>query len=431
MRALLRSAALVALVGLLVLATLPPARAGTEPPSSVATAYNTQRKLVRSEDGTLYAAIAVNVSGQPEIRVLSTRDGASWTTLPHPSLTGNWSDRTALAIDSLGRLHLAWTEPAAGGGRQVFYSRYEGGAWTPMEQLSHSTGYAGYPAIAVDALDRVHIVWYGFDGTYYQIYYRRLDGAGWSPERALTNQAADATNPSIALGPEGDVHVVWFRQTRNGVYLEIAYLHLVGDTVEETGPISTPGVDSTDPTIAVAPDGRVHVAWSARVGNVDRIEATERAANGTAWSAIEPVSPDTVGAQDPSLALDGLGALHVVWASVSGGVYAQVRNGTWSVPVLLSSPTGNVDPSVRWSQDHNPLCGANAALDVLWTHEDAGAYTLGYASIAAPVDCPAAPPSDAGFVLVTGVVAGVVAVVAAVLLWRWRRWYPGPPEGGE
>ncbi len=433
MRALLRSACLLALAGLLVLASLPPpARAGNEPPSSVATAYNTQRKLVRSEDGTLYAAIAVNASGQPEVRVLSTRDGVSWASLPHPSLTGNWSDRASLAIDSLGRLHLVWTEPV-GGNRQVFYSRYQDGAWTPMARLSNSTGYAGYPAIAVDAQDAAHVVWYGFDGTVYQIYYRRLGPAAWTPEEPLTHESVDATNPSIALGPGGDVYVAWFRQNRNATYDEVAYLHVVGGAVQETEPVSTPGVDSTDPTIAVAPDGAVHVAWSARVGNVDRIEDTSRAPGASAWSPVEEVSPGTVGGQDPSLALDGLGRLHVVWASTSGGIYAQALNGTWSVPVLLSSATGNSDPSVRWSQDYNPLCGGSAALDVVWTHGEAGAYSLGYASIPAPVRCPAPPPpaADPTPWVLGGALAAAVVAGAAVLAWRRRRWYPKPPRGGD
>src|SRR6266511_4338738 len=166
-------------VVLCLAAVPPPASAGPEPPSTLATAYNTQRKLARSVDGTLYAAVTVNASGTPAVRVLSTPDGSAWTTLPPPSLTGAASDRASLAIDSARRLHLVWTE-VAGSDRQVFYARFSGGAWSPAEQLSHSTGYAGFPSLAVDAQDRPHVVWYGFDGAFYQIYYRRLDPSGWT-----------------------------------------------------------------------------------------------------------------------------------------------------------------------------------------------------------------------------------------------------------
>ena len=425
-RTLVRPACLALVAVLLVLAVLPSqptGRAGPEPPSALATAYNTQRKLVRADDGTLYAAVAVNASGHPEARVLSTRDGASWTPLPPPT-TGNASDRTAVAIDSRGRLHLAWTELTPGD-RQVFYARYEDGAWTPAEQLSSSSGYAGFPAIAVDASDRAHIVWYGFDGAFYQIYYRRLDPTGWTPERALTNEAVDATNPSIALGPEGHVHVVWFRLNRNATWNEVAYLRLEGDTVLELRPISDVAVDSTDPTIAVGPGGRVHVAWSARPGGVDRIEYAER---GAAWSAPEAVSPASGGAIHPSLALDGSARLRVVWESAGGGIYAVVRDGAWSGPVLLSTPSGNRYPSLRWSQNHNPLCGANAVVDAVWTHEEAGVLSLAYGGTAAPADCPASSPSPWPWVLGAAVL-GIAVLAAAALVWRRRRWYPKPPAG--
>ena len=425
-RTFLRLACLSVVAVLLVLVVLPlqpTARAGPEPPSALATAYNTQRKLVRAGDGTLYAAVAVNASGHPEARVLSTRDGASWTPLPPPT-TGNASDRTAVAVDSRGRLHLAWTELTPGD-RQVFYARFQDGAWTPAEQLSSSPAYAGFPAIAVDASDRAHTVWYGFDGAFYQIYYRRLDPTGWTPERALTNEAVDATNPSIALGPEGHVHVVWFRLNRNATWNEIAYLRLEGDTVAELRPISAAGVDSTDPSIAVGPDGRVHVVWSARPGGVDRIEHAERA--GT-WSAPEAVSPTAVGAMHPSLALDGSARLRVVWESVGGGIFAQVRDGAWSAPTLVSTPSGNRYPSLRWSQDHNPLCGGNAVVDAVWTHQEAGVLSLAYRGIEAPADCPAPSPSPWPWVLGASIL-GIAVLAVAALVWRRRRWYPKPPAG--
>src|SRR5437867_711255 len=125
----------------------PPAAAGPEPPSVLATAYNTQRKLVLASDGTLYAAITVNASGTPSVRVFATRDGTSWSPLLPPPTSSSPADRTTLAIDSAGRLHLAWTEVTPTD-RQVFYASYEGGAWAGTEQLSHSPGYAGVPSLA-------------------------------------------------------------------------------------------------------------------------------------------------------------------------------------------------------------------------------------------------------------------------------------------
>ncbi len=407
----------------------PPAVAGSEPPSPLATAYNTQRKVARSLDGTVYAAIAVNVSGSPRVGVVTTVDGAGWVAIPNPSTTGNASDRASLGIDSRGRLHLAWTEVTSYD-RQVFYAGFDGVQWTAPEQLSHSAGYAGFPSLAVDAQDRVQVVWYAYDGTFYQIYHRRLDVSTWSQERALTMETVDATSPAIALGPDGRVHVAWFRLERRGTYNEVAYLRLEGDTVVETRAISEHGVDSIDPSIAVDRRGTVHVVWSALVSGSERIQHVEKDSN---WSAVETVSPATLGARHPTLALDQESRLHLVWEGTDNQIYAQVRNGAWSTPVGLSSQGVNRYPSARWSQDHNPFCGANAQLDVVWTQEIGGTPQLEYRAIDAPYPCPGAP---GGIVPTLWIIGAVVLVVGAVIaeavlrVWPARRpKRPAEPPG--
>jgi hypothetical protein len=411
-RCLLWTVAVVAGILLIAEALPSPVLAGPEPPTALATAYNTQRKLARSPDGTLYAAVTVNASGVPQVRVLSTTDGSGWTALPHPSVSGNASDRASLAIDSARTLHLVWTETTRSD-RQVFYARFTGGRWSPVEQLSHSTGYAGFPSLAVDARDRVHVVWYGFDGAFYQIYYRRLEPVGWNLERALTNTAADATNPAIGLGPEGNVHIAWFRLDRNRTLDEVAYLRLEGDTVAETRTLSAPGVDAIDPTLAVDAAGTVHVVWSGLVGGADRLQHVER---GSAWSAVETIAPGMPGARHPSTALDARSRLHVVWEGPDGQVYLQVRDGSWSPPLALSSAGSNRYPSARWSQDDNPLCGPNGRIDVVWTSEAFGSSSLAYRAIDVSAACSGPPDWTVSIAIAAGIlivaISGLVAVAA-------------------
>ena len=429
MRHVARALCLTLLAASVVLAGLPPpVAAGPEPASLLATAYNTQRKLARTPDGSLYASVTVNVSGVPQVRVLRTPDGVTWAALPAASLTGNATDRSTMAVDSRGRLHLAWTEKQPGGPNlQVFYSRYGAGSWTPVEQMSHSPGYAGFPSIAVDAADRVHLVWYGFDGAFYQIYYRRLEASGWTSERALTNEAVDATNPALALGPDGHVHIAWFRLQRSGSNTEVAYLRLEGDQVAETLALSNPAVEATDPSLVVDTAGAVQIAWSGLVGGVDRLQIVRGPAP---WGPVETFSPPTVGARHPSLALDGTGRLGVAWEGTDGRIYWLTRDATgWSTPAILAAAGMNTYPSARWGQDHNPLCGADGVVDIIWTHEEAGVRNLSYAAIDAPLACPAIPVEIPWFAISVGAALVLLAVgVAAFLLVRHRRWYPKLPR---
>ncbi|HEV8594812.1 MAG TPA: sialidase family protein, partial [Thermoplasmata archaeon] len=416
-----------ATLAVLILAALPPhAEAGPEPPTFLATAYNTQRKLARAEDGLLYAAVTKNVSNTPIVRVLSTDDGATWATLPPPTTTGLASDRSSLAIDVQGRLHIVWTELQVAGG-QVFYARYASGAWSAPEQLSHSPSYAGFPSIAVDGQDRAHVAWYGFDGAFYQIYYRRLDPSGWTSETALTNEAVDATNPALALDPDAHVHIAWFRQNRNATLNEVAYLRLENDAIVETRTVSPSLVDAINPSLLVDGSGRVRIAWTAALGT-ERIQYAERAPGGT-WSAVEFASPAGTGALHPSLAMDRGGEVRVVWEGADRQIYTQTRSGAsaWSYPAALTSGGVNRYPSARWSQFNNPMCPDSVGIDVVWTHEVSGALSLAWTSLSG-AGC-ATGPTLGALAIAAGIFAVVVAAtVAAVLLLRKRRKGPLPPN---
>lgn len=401
---------------ILLVACIPPrAFAGSEPPSLLATAYNTQRKLVRTADGTLFLAITANVSGVPQVRVLSSTDGVSWTELVPPSLTGSPSDRASLAVDSRDRLHLAWTEVTIQD-RQIFYARYAGSQWTSPDQLSSSPGYAGFPSLAVDATDRVHVVWYGFDGARYQVYYRRLEAGGWNAERALTSENVDATNPAIALGPEGHIHIVWFREHTTLTYLEVAYLRVEGDVVVDTEALSAPRVDSIDPTIAVETSGKAHVAWDARVMGSSVIQHVERESD---WSTIETITPSSFEARHPSLGLGRDSRLQLVWESSDGQIFGQMRNGSWSDPSPYGSQGVARYPSVRWSYHHNLLCGEEGDVDVVWTEELPGGVRVAHRSIGEPQPCPPRSTSEGPWIIVAPI-AGIFGVIAALVVFRGR-----------
>lgn len=388
------------------------AAAGPEP-TTIGTAYNTQRKLARGADGTLYAAVTTNASGVGRVRVLETRDGTSWDALPDPSATATATDRVALAADSTGRLHLVWTELEVQGG-QVFHASYASRAWSAPEQLSFSPGYAGYPSIAVDAQDRVHVVWYGFDGLHYQVYYDRFDGANWTGQQELTRESVDATNPALALGPDGFAHVAWFRQVRNATSTEIAYLRLEGGTTPvELRTISAPGVSADNPSLLVEGDGTVHLVWTGFVGGAGEIQYRERWTNGT-WSDVAAVSPPGVGAEHPSLT-SFRGGLRVAWEGADGAIYYQSRlDGAWSAPRALTSSGTNRYPTTRWSQFADPC---RDQVDVVWTHEEGGVRSLGYASPEGAGSC--FPPAEWPWVL--GLVAAIAVVALVVLFVVVRR----------
>jgi len=71
------------------------------------------------------------------------------------------------------------------------------------------------PAIAVDALDNLHMVWYDDTPGIPDIYYRKSTdgGASWSTSQNISSSTGDSMYPAIAADPSGNVHVVWHDDT--------------------------------------------------------------------------------------------------------------------------------------------------------------------------------------------------------------------------
>jgi len=118
-----------------LLAIAPLVRSDVEGSVPEATAFTTQRKLVRFADGSLALAYVVQVNGTNRVQVARSPDGVAWTPLDPPSLTGPTADRPALAVDSRDTLLLAWTANDTYG-RQVLYASYSNQRWSAPERVS-------------------------------------------------------------------------------------------------------------------------------------------------------------------------------------------------------------------------------------------------------------------------------------------------------
>ncbi|HTD81241.1 MAG TPA: hypothetical protein VK723_03715, partial [Thermoplasmata archaeon] len=102
-------------------------------------------------------------------------------------------------------------------------------------------------------------------------------------------------------------------------------------------------------------------------------------------------------------------------------VYFQVRDGSWSAPVPLSSAGANRYPSARWSQDDNPLCGTNARIDVVWTSEAGGVSSLAYRAIDVSAGCSGPPDWTVSLAIAVGILIVPLAALIAVAVRRRRR----------
>jgi len=222
--------------------------------------------------------------------------------------------------------------------------------WTKAWLVSiSSTTYAYEPAVAVDAKGNVHIVWYDaspyYDGnSNYDIVYRRWNATtgNWGGFTNTTDliskiSSSDARYPDIAVDGKGNIHIVWQDYTtlytdNSGSY-DIFYSYWNVTTKQWRGHTAdydflSPNSTSTcgPPAIAVDAQGNVHVVWadySSNYGNDNAYDIVYRCWNATknVWGKIENVSTEaTLTAENPSIAVDSGGNVHVAWEDTTNYV---------------------------------------------------------------------------------------------------------------
>uniref|UniRef100_A0A7C4U6Z1 T9SS type A sorting domain-containing protein n=1 Tax=candidate division WOR-3 bacterium TaxID=2052148 RepID=A0A7C4U6Z1_UNCW3 len=189
-------------------------------------------------------------------------NGDSWSTPVDVTPSSIFPDDCAwadIAFDSLGRLHLVFMNYV--NNIQISYGRKTGEKWEYWTDVSNLTsGYNEYPAIAIDSINNVHIVWQNTE----KIYYRYFDGENWSPRILLPDYPC--YYPDIAIDGNGRKHIVWshFFSQSSG----IPYYTILEDT-QMIIPIESIGTVVARPFYPhlLIDTGFVHCVWYDYRGN--------------------------------------------------------------------------------------------------------------------------------------------------------------------
>jgi hypothetical protein len=172
-----------------------------------------------------YVAWFDDTSGNFEICFrMSSDGGTTWRSAKRLSQTSGKSEDPAIAVAASGHLHLVWQDDTPGNSEIYYEMGSDGGAnWTTAKRITWTSGSSNYPSMAIDSSGNPHIVWMDNTSGDDEIYYRdSLDGgANWEPSQRLTWTSGWSGWPEIAVDSFGNLHVVW-RDSMPG-NLEIYY----------------------------------------------------------------------------------------------------------------------------------------------------------------------------------------------------------------
>ncbi|MEO0077452.1 MAG: FlgD immunoglobulin-like domain containing protein [candidate division WOR-3 bacterium] len=237
--------------------------------------------------------------------------------------------------------------------------------WDPETTLtaptytSETDGAPGGQKVAVSRNRQIHVLFHSNrGGVVPQTWYKCFDPVyGWTPETCISSDVAQlqpAATPTVAVDPQGNVHVAW--GPREGVQ-EIRYKMRTAAGVWDS--IST--LLSTEserikgnPTIACTPDSHVHVVWrQLRPEGGTLLVYREKA--GSEWS--RPCTVEFVDSfasiNAPCISPSPDNSVHLVWhGPVPNGpyrsqVYYRCRTGSfWGPREQVSVGSDSFDQSV-------------------------------------------------------------------------------------
>ncbi|MCC6626884.1 MAG: hypothetical protein IT340_05700 [Chloroflexi bacterium] len=300
-------------------------------------------------NGRLTAAWRSDIGSLNQVRVASSLDGTTWTSeiVIYSGNHSGYLETIRIAFDANGGLHVVFWAGQADN-RRVYYRWVAAGADPTVAANWHDGGHlcgAGpclEPGLAVDGAGYVYVV---FEDTDNQLGVRRRQGTtgNWSAVRSVP--VGQRVAGSLAVSPDGRVHIAYgLRSARRAFYSR--YASFESWTLEAQHQLSTGDADAPAvPDVLADRFGIVHFAWQQ-----DGLLCYRRYTGTAYWPYIE-CPGYTNGPQYPSLALSATGALYLVYNRAnSREIWQNTRTSAgWGDPERLGADNGS-GYTTRWQR---------------------------------------------------------------------------------
>ncbi|MGD8625431.1 MAG: SGNH/GDSL hydrolase family protein, partial [Anaerolineae bacterium] len=195
-------------------------------------------------------------------------------------------------------------------------------------------------------------VWAADDGRDTELYYSRWAQGAWATPRLV--HAAPTTwesRPSLAVATDGTLWLAWTAESLDGSQIYLSRWDGHRWTAAEKLPLG-PALEAEAPALAAAPGGALWLAWVGFDGLDDEIYASRW--DGHDWSAPQRVSADDdqphLYDRQPRLAVAGDGTAWLAWTGHNDGaddeIYAsRWDGGAWSPEQAVSTDDEGLDIS--------------------------------------------------------------------------------------
>lgn len=260
--------------------------------------------------------------------------------------------------------------------------------------ISNNQGNSYDPQLAQSNDGTIFIAWADISGGDSEIYVKRWNGSIWEEAGigsasggGISNNIGHSNGPALLITSDGIPYVAW--KDESGGDAEIYIRRFNGTVWEEVGSgsasgggISNNGRKSEWPTLALAPDGKVYIAWSDNSGGGD-FEIYVKRWNGSAWEDVGNnsssgggISNDIRNSYVPVIQISSAGTPFVVWRDYNGSneeVYIKKFNGSsWEEVGAGSASGGGISNSPYRSYDPDLVISSDGFPYVVWREDSYG-----------------------------------------------------------
>lgn len=288
-----------------------------------------------------------------------------------------------LALDSSDNIHLVWQENRDGNA-EIYYKKLDnnGGNLTLDIRLTTDPSISFYPSVSRDASGNVHVVWLDDRDLNGEIYYTKLSNTGATiiDDLRITTNTADSAFPSLASDSGGNLHLVWVDGRDGNAEIYYKKLDNSGASLSIDIRLTTDPAISTQPAIAVDSNNNLHVVWTDDRDGNSEIYYKKLDNNGNNLTADIRLTNNPADSSFPALARDPFNFIHVAWLDDRDGnpeIYYKKLDNNGAQLVADTRLTTNIE--VSWF----PAISSDASgyVQIAWTDNRDGNLEIYYTKL--------------------------------------------------
>jgi BNR repeat-like domain len=203
----------------------------------------------------------------------------------------------------------------------LFFAPPSRAQWTPAQRLTWNPGFSYFPAIAVDSSGDLQVVWQDDTPGNPEIYYRKSTDGGstWTTSKRLTVNSGYSRRPAIAAVSSDTLAVVWSDNTPGNSELFSKRSTDGGAGWTTAKRMTWTSGSSEDPVMALDLSGNLHLVCTESTSGNDEIYYKKSSDGGSTWTTSRRLSWTSGYSLNPAIAADSSGHLHVIWRDDTPG----------------------------------------------------------------------------------------------------------------